>query len=145
MFNAQTGDSMVILQNSSIPDARPDYVGGPAILASGMQYLNKTAFQMVPVSPVSSAPVRPGTLGRRSVYAPNWWNTNMSLSKRFRFTEQTNLQLRIDTINFFNHTNFGSATSGVSGIDNVINDANFGQYTSTRGARIVQFNARLQF
>jgi hypothetical protein len=24
MFNAQTGDSMVILQNSSIPDARPD-------------------------------------------------------------------------------------------------------------------------
>jgi hypothetical protein len=136
---------MLILQNSSIPVARPDYVGGPAVLGEGMQYLNKAAFRMVPVSTVSNAPVRPGTLGRRAVYAPNWWNTNMSLSKRLRFTERTNLQLRIDTVNFFNHTNFGSAASGASGIDNVINDVNFGQYTSTRGARVVQFNARLQF
>jgi hypothetical protein len=110
-----------------------------------MQYLNKAAFAIVPVNPASNAPVRPGTLGRRAVYAPNWWNTNMSLSKRLRFTEQYNLQFRIDMINFFNHTNFGSATSGVSGIDNVINDPNFGQYTATRGARVVQFNVRLQF
>ncbi len=40
--------------------------------------------------------------------------------------------------NSLNHTNF-------AGIQTGIDAANFGRFTSTRGARLVQFNARLSF
>jgi hypothetical protein len=56
------------------------------------------------------------------------------------------LQIRADMINAFNHTNFGPApgTAGF-GVATDINAGNFGRFTSTRGARLVQFNARLTF
>jgi hypothetical protein len=62
----------------------------------------------------------------------------LALSKRLRFTERWNLQLRADMFNAFNHTNFDSVVTGLT-------SAAFGQFTSTKGARVVQLNARLQF
>jgi hypothetical protein len=40
--------------------------------------------------------------------------------------------------NAFNHTNFDSVVTGLT-------SAAFGQFTSPKGARVVQLNARLQF
>ena len=63
---------------------------------------------------------------------------NSTSSKRLRFTEKVNLQLRADLFDAFNHTNFDSVVTGIT-------SAAFGQFTSTRGARVVLLNARLQF
>jgi hypothetical protein len=41
-------------------------------------------------------------------------------------------------LNSLNHTN-------LSGLETRLNRGNFGQFTSTRGARVIQFNVRLEF
>jgi len=66
------------------------------------------------------------------------WNIDLALSKTLALSERIRLQIRTDMINAFNHTNF-------MGISTNINANNFGAFTSTRGARLVQFNARLTF
>jgi hypothetical protein len=138
IYTAQSGMSLPITQSSAAAGSRPDYIGGDAILDSGLQYLNRAAFALVPVNSVSKATIRPGTLGHRAVFGPGWWNTDLALSKRLRFTERWNLQLRADMFNAFNHTNFDSVVTGLT-------SAAFGQFTSTKGARVVQLNARVQF
>jgi len=47
-----------------------------------------------------------------------------------------NLQLRTDMFNVLNHTN-------LTGFRTNINDRLFGQLLGTRGARVIQLNARL--
>ena len=61
-----------------------------------------------------------------------------SIGKKFAVAEKVTLQIRGDMFNFFNHTNF-------SGITTDVTSANFGRFTSTSGARVVQLNARLSF
>ena len=138
IFNTQTGFSLPITQSSAEAGSRPDYVGGNPILNQGLQYLNRAAFAMVAGQRVSRATIRPGTLGHRAVFGPGWWNTDLALSKRLRFSEKVNLQVRADLFDAFNHTNFDIVVTGIT-------SAAFGQFTSTRGARVVQLNARLQF
>ena len=48
------------------------------------------------------------------------------------------LQIRTDMFDALNHTN-------LSGLRTSIDDRFFGQLLSTRGARVVQLNARLTF
>ena len=138
IFTAQSGLSLPITQSSAAAGSRPDYIGGDAILNVGLQYLNPAAFRQVPLNSVSRATVRPGNLGHRTVFGPGWWNVDLALSKRLRFTERVNLQVRADMFNGFNHTNFDNVVTGIT-------SAAFGQFTTTKGARIVQLNARLQF
>jgi hypothetical protein len=44
----------------------------------------------------------------------------------------------MDAFNFFNHTNLSSFSTD-------INNARFGTFTNTRGARVIQLNARFSF
>jgi hypothetical protein len=62
----------------------------------------------------------------------------MALFKSFAFTESVRLQLRLETFNTFNHTQF-------NGIDSASNDANFGQVTSTYDPRTLQLGAKFSF
>ena len=140
IFLAQSGESFNISQTSAVP-ARPDVID-PNVYATNwrndLQYLNKAAFARVPVNSVSRATERPGNVGHRSLFLPGYWNPDLSLSKRFRFTERVNLQVRADMFNAFNMTFF-------SGLTTSIDSATFGRFTASRGARTVQLNFRLQF
>ncbi len=137
----QSGESFNVSQTSAVT-ARPDVVDAANVYGtnwwSDLQYLNKAAFAKVPVNSVSKATVRPGNVGHRSLFLPGFWNPDLSLSKRFRFTERINLQFRADMFNAFNMTFFSGLTTG-------IDSSTFGKFTSSRGARTVQFNFRLQF
>jgi len=53
-------------------------------------------------------------------------------------SERLKFQLRADSFNFFNHTNF-------TGLSTSLNSPTFGRFTSTRGARVAQLSARLRF
>ncbi len=45
---------------------------------------------------------------------PGLFSVDSSLTKDMRFTEQLNLQLRLDAFNAFNHPNFGSPGIGLT-------------------------------
>lgn len=139
--SAQSGTAFSIANPSSIPGQRLDYIGGNVFAAdpnTNLFYLNRSAFAEVPQIQASGAPARPGTLGRNALRLPGFWNFDAGLAKNFNFTERYRFQLRADLLNAFNHTNFSS-------VDSNIRSANFGKFTGTRGARVIQFNGRFTF
>lgn len=141
IFSAQSGLGITVTQSSSTSAQRGDYIGGQAILSDyrdTLQYLNPGAFRRIPVSSASGAPIRDGNFGPGELRAPGLWNLNLSLAKNFALREKVKLQIRTDTFNALNHTN-------LSGLRTSINDAFFGQLLDTRGARVMQFNARVTF
>jgi outer membrane receptor protein involved in Fe transport len=141
MVRAQTGLPVILTQSSSTPGQRAEYIGGEAVLPNyreTLQYLNPAAFQRIPVSSASGAPIRPGNAGPGIVRSPGMWNVDFSLAKNFALRENVRLQIRTDMFNALNHTN-------LSGLRTSVNDVFFGQLLSTMGARIIQWNARLTF
>ena len=141
IYAAQTGTPFSIANPSSIPGQRLDYVGGAVYLdnpETDLIYLNRAAFREVPQITVSGAPERPGNLGRNAIRLPGYSNLDLGLAKNFNFSERYRFQIRADLLNAFNHTNFNN-------VDSNIRSANFGKFTSTRGARVVQFNGRFTF
>ena len=137
----QSGNSFQIANPSSIPGQRADYVGGEVYRPnpnSDLFYLNRAVFREVPLIQASGAPGRPGTLGRSALRLPGFWNVDLGLAKNMNFSERYRFQIRADLLNSFNHTNF-------SAVDSNIRSANFGKFTGTRGARVIQLNARFTF
>ncbi len=138
VFRAQSGAPFSITQPSSIIGQRVDLLGGSPYLDSPdpLAYLDRAAFAQVPIIAASGASARPGTLGRNALRLPGFWNVDLALSKNLEFTQRVRLQLRADMFNAFNHTLF-------SAVNTTITSPNFGRFTSTRGARVVQLNTRL--
>jgi hypothetical protein len=81
-----------------------------------------------------------GTAGKDSIIGPGLFNWNLSLFKEFRITsaEGPRFQLRAESYNTFNHTEW-------NGIDTGFTDGNFGQITSTNDPRTFQFGAKFLF
>jgi hypothetical protein len=67
-------------------------------------------------------------------------NLDVSLSKNFRPTEKSRLQLRLDAFNAFNHPRFGAP-------DTNPNDAGFGRVNPSQNnqSRTIELGARLTF
>ena len=89
---------------------------------------------MIPVYPASAAPAGTQSIVRARL------NFNLSLFKTIPFRHEggPSLQLRFESFNTFNHTQF-------SGMDAASHDANFGQLTSSYDARRLQLGAKLTF
>ena len=79
-----------------------------------------------------------GTLGHNALRGPGRDNWNISLFKTFAFGETSGLQLRLETFNTFNHTQFQNS-------DNSLGDGRFGQFTSAYPARIIQLGGKVYF
>lgn len=141
IFTAATGTPLLILQGGARETSRPDYVGGNPVLSNyrdTLQYLNVAAFQKIPIGTASGRTIRPGNIGSGAVRGPGFWNLDASIAKNFAIAEKARLQIRMDAFNFFNHTNLTSFSTD-------INNARFGTFTNTRGARVIQLNARVTF
>jgi len=80
-----------------------------------------------------------GTAGKDAVVLPGRVNFNLSLFKTIEFKpEGLGLELRFESFNTFNHTQF-------HGIDSGSTDPNFGQITSAYDPRVLQLGAKLHF
>lgn len=81
-----------------------------------------------------------GTARKDAVVGPGLFNWNMALFKEFRLSsrEGTSIQLRAESYNTFNHTQF-------SGIDTGFTDGNFGHVTSVNDPRTWQFGGKFLF
>ncbi len=93
-----------------------------------------------------------GNSGRNILREPGISNWDMGLVKYFALTERAKLQLRAETFNTFNHTQWGvdPATEAGSGpgttaeVTNV-NSGNFGAITTARPPRVIQFGGKVTF
>jgi hypothetical protein len=81
-----------------------------------------------------------GAAGKDAVVGPGLFNWNLSLFKEFRITsaEGPRFQLRAESYNTFNHTQFQNVSTGFT-------NSNFGQLTSTYDPRVLQFGAKFLF
>ena len=79
-----------------------------------------------------------GNAGKDAVRAPGLFNWNIALFKDFPIHEAIHFQLRAESFNTFNHTEFNQVDGGS-------NDGNFGQVTNTFDPRVLQFGAKFLF
>jgi hypothetical protein len=119
----------------------------------GHYYFNPADFECAVASPLGQ-PTDPlltpggvplfthGNMGRNVLRGPGINNWDISVAKDFKLTESTSLEFRSELFNAFNHVQFYSPTlqNGTIGGDQL-----FGQITSDRGPRVVQFALKMYF
>jgi len=79
-----------------------------------------------------------GNLGKNTLRAPGFTNTDLSLLKRIKTFEGQALSLRVDMFNAFNQDNYGIPI-------NSLNNAGFGQNTNNWGTRSLTVGAKYSF
>jgi len=89
-----------------------------------------------------------GTFPHNGLRGPGMDNWNMSLFKSFILSESrgSRLELRLETFNTWNHTEFNGVGTGFNGYNsNGTPKGNFGQVTSTFDPRILQLGGKIYF
>jgi len=110
------------------PDATGASAQGPESVA---QWFNTAAF-------AAPAAGMFGNAGRNLVRGPGINQWDLQVFKNFEFSERTNLQFRWEMFNAFNNANF-------DGVSTALGSGNFGQVTSARDARVMQFGLKFEF
>ena len=119
--------------SNGLPNAtnRPDKVGNVSYPHKVGEWFNTAAF----TNPALGAW---GNAGFNSLRGPGRDNWNLSLFKSFNFDENRRLELRAESFNVGNHTEFDQVSNGLG-------SSNFGQVTSAFDPRVFQFGAKLYF
>lgn len=117
---------------------RPNIVGKISYPKTQLAWFDKTAFA-APVAPWAGGTNQGfGNARKDAIVLPGLFNFNLAAFKTFAFTEGLGLQIRVESFNTFNHSQFQN-------IDTNTNDANFGQVTSAYDPRVLQLGAKLSF
>jgi len=99
---------------------------------------------------------RPPFIGRNAFRFPRTANVDLRLSRRFRFSEATNVEILAEAFNLFNHTNITDLQTDIYTIDNTCATAPclafrpaFGSFTAAGNTvfreRQIQFAVRFAF
>jgi hypothetical protein len=122
---------------------RPNIVPGVSLIPSGGQtighWINPAAFSIPAIGTWGNA-------GRALIRAPGLFQIDTAIARSIRITERTNVSLRMEAFNVFNHPELGSPTVNLS-------SPSFGQILSvsntspigTGSARSIQLAARFTF
>ncbi len=119
IVTAQTGAATQVADGTGRPDSwsrfdRPDLVAKPDLPhgdRTESRFFNTDAFAVV-------REPRFGTAPRMMVRQPGLWNVDFTLSKRFRTTERTHVELRADFYNLFNHANWRTIDTTMRDVTN---------------------------
>jgi hypothetical protein len=150
----QSGQPLTLYSNSNSSNQnnfldRPDLVGpivyqNPRNLqafnsdcaggsSTGLFWFDPTSFDC------SNVPIFTfGTLPRNIIRGPGINNWTISFLKRTALTEHKSLEFRAELFNAFNHTQYLNP-------DNQGGDGTFGQLTSDRGPRLIQFGLKFYY
>lgn len=132
---------------------RPDLVMGVPIWLYGPQFpggkaLNPAAFDVT----APAAAHRQGTLGRDAITGFGFTQIDLSLARKFAFTERVSLQLRGDLFNLLNHPNFTNPQANIDSKPSLASTEMLNQglgglspLYQTGGPRSVQLSLKLQF
>jgi len=99
-------------------------------------YFDPSAFSVEPLGTL-------GNEGRNNFHGPGINQTDLALTKLVRFTESRRVELRLESFNTFNHTQFQFASTVLSFSD--INTGTFGRTLSAASGRVVQLGAKIYF
>jgi hypothetical protein len=106
---------------------------------TAQQWFNTSCVQANPASAATLVSNTVGNSARGVVNGPPTERVDFSLIKNFRFGEgSTQLQVRGEFFNIFNHTNF-------RGVQTSTTASNYGQIISVRDGRTIQFATKLSF
>jgi hypothetical protein len=117
----------------------PQYLPGPLkINTNGRNGRNAFNTALFPEESLGQL----GNAKRRIFYGPGINNFDIALQKNLRFTEAKSLDLRLESFNTFNHTQF----CGPASVDGQVGDTqNFGKIVSAASPRLVQLAAKFSF
>jgi outer membrane receptor protein involved in Fe transport len=141
VISMRSGEPMRINQPSGIGNSRPDYNGGNQVFddwRDTLQYLDRSAYDLVPIAPISRATVRPGTQNPSQLNAPGRRRVDLTIAKSFTLRGRTQLQVRMESFNAFNWRQYNDPV-------NTITAANFGRITGVSATRTGQVGFRLTF
>jgi hypothetical protein len=115
-----------------------DFTPGPLELNSNPRnsrpYFNAALFTIPPLGSSGSA-------ARRFFYGPDMNNFDLALLKSVPLGESKLLQIRLETFNTFNQTQF----FGAGAVNGIIGTPAFGKVVSADASRLIQVAARLTF
>jgi hypothetical protein len=132
--NVDSGEDRAL---SGVGNDNADLVGDPYLDPNRSRgdvinrYFNTDAFEAAKLGTFGNA-------GRNILRGPGTFNVDFSAMKNIPVTERVKLQLRGEFFNFFNTPLLNNPSSSVS-------SGRFGQITSARGPRIVQFALKINF
>jgi len=141
VLNFRTGEPLRITQASGIANSRPDYNGGNQIFddwRDTLQYLDRSAYTLVPISPTSRATVRPGNQNSSQVRGPGRRRVDLTIAKAFHLGAQARLQVRFESFNVFNWRQYNNPNT-------IVTSPTFGLITSVASTRTGQVGLRLTF
>lgn len=121
-----------------VAGGRPNLLCDPNRGAQHTQqsWFDTTCFSRNPLSTTTDyIPNVVGTAPRGIVEGPSTRRVDFTVSKNFRFNESMRLQLRAETFNVFNTTNFSSLSTNVT-------STTFGRAISARDPRQIQLGAK---
>jgi hypothetical protein len=135
-FTTTNGENI----SGSTDSARIQVIGNPYNNVPAGLYFNPAAFAVPAVHSFGSA-------GFNILYGPGISNWDLSLSRKFRFTESRVFSIRGEAFNAFNHTQFSNvyATANFNPTTGAQIDPTFGMPSAARSARNIQLSARFMF
>ena len=118
---------------------RPDRVSKVTYPKTVGAWFTKSSYAD-PVAPWNGGPNEGfGNAGKDSAVGPGIFNWNLSLFKAIPLNEHgTNIQLRFESFNTFNHTQFQNVDTGS-------HDGNFGAVTGDYGPRLMELGGKFVF
>jgi len=117
----------------------PDVVPGPLDVGSYKQGGQSYYFNISLFKP--NALGTPGDASRRYFYGPGSFNTDLALLKSIPLTESKALQLRLETFNVFNHSQF----FGPQAVNGNISSPLFGEIVKAAPPRLMQLAVKFTF
>lgn len=118
----------------------PDIIPGPLNLNShpqnnGLLYFNRSLFS-------DNALGTPGSASRRFFHGPGAFNTDLALVRGIHLTETKSFELRLETFNVFNHTQFFGPAAVNGDVDNA---KLFGRVVKAASPRLMQAALKFTF
>ena len=141
VVNFRTGEPLRVTQASGIGNSRPDYNGGNQVFddwRDTLQFLDRSAYTLVPTSPTTRATIRPGSQNSAEVRGPGRRRVDLTVAKAFTLRGHTRLQVRVESFNVFNWLQYNNPVLNVVAPD-------FGRITSVASTRTGQIGLRLTF
>ena len=136
VFSGLTTVSNVVQSTANCNNCPRDL--GQLVLENGLNFWFDSAARGLFTNPPNPGEI--GNTGRNYFLAPMYFQTDASLSKKFRITERMNFDLRVDARNLTNDPSFDNPTA-------VTNSPIFGRINNsvTNAARRIQFSGKLNF
>ena len=139
IYTYQTGLPMTVKFNGDVfgsgtDNARPDLICNPNLDSGGRSVTRFFATNCFAIQ----SPIRYGTAGRSTVTGPLINNIDIGILKNTNITERVSTQFRAEFFNFPNHPQWNPP-------NRFIDQAVFGQISSARDPRIIQFGLKVIF